>query len=620
MLSRTQNHEYIAGLDGLRAFAVIAVIAYHFSFNWAQGGFLGVDIFFAISGYLITSKILSTQESKDGFSFREFWIGRIRRLLPAAYVMIISIVMWVILFNRKLLTTLLGDALSSIFYASNWWFIFHKLSYFDSFGSPSPLKNLWSLAVEEQFYIIWPIVLIIGLKLLKKRDKLANIVFIGVLCSAILMGILYIPGGDPSRVYFGTDTRAFELLIGSWLAIICPMERFCYKRIYSKRIPIKHRIVLNIISTISFAVFILCVIFVNEYNEFLYRGGFLLISLNAVLLIACVCHPDSYLGSLFSWKPLRWIGKRSYGIYLWHYPIIVLSTPVYEIGNPSYLRVGVQLAITFIIADLSYSLIEMPIRKYGFKGLLYKCLLINVFRRKRLPLVRRVSVVVLSLILVLIIVGVTRVSKGEQQVEKAESNPTEVVISNADQASDSKDSKAVSNADQASNSKDTKTATSSTNESYTSILAIGDSIILDIASNLKNKYDNITIDGKVGRQMSQAAELAPTYAAFNDPNKAVIIELGTNAYFTDQQIDRLLNSFNKAHIYLVNVRVPRQWENNVNRALEKKAKDNKNITLIDWYSTAINHPEYFANDGVHLQPKGAEALTSLIDNALKSKN
>jgi hypothetical protein len=359
--------------------------------------------------------------------------------------------------------------------------------------------------------------------------------------------------------------------------------------------------VLNIISTITFAVFIISVIFVNEYDEFLYRGGMLLISLNAAILIACVCHPESYLGHIFSWKPLRWIGKRSYGIYLWHYPVIVLSTPVYEIGNPSYLRIVFQLVITLIIAQLSYRFIEMPIRKHGFGGVINKYGAINVSSQKRLYLARRILAVMVPLMLVVVTVGITNVSKGKQQVDKVESLPTEIIISDTEQSSGSEDS---------------ETSSPAATKPYKEILAIGDSIMLDIASNLKNKYDNITIDGKVGRQISQAIELTPRYAAFNDTNKAVIIELGTNAYFTDQQIDRLLNSFSKAHIYLVNVRVPRQWEKDVNKVLEKKAKEHENITLIDWYSAAINHPEYFAEDGVHLQPIGIEALTSLIDQAL----
>lgn len=604
MLNNMQNRRYITGLDGLRAFAVLAVIAYHFGFSWAMGGFLGVDIFFVISGYLITSQILPLLGSHFDFSLRKFWIRRIRRLLPAAYLMIITIFTWVTLFNRKIITTVLKDGISSIIYASNWWFIFHKISYFDSFGSPSPFKNLWSLAIEEQFYIVWPIILIIGLKVFKKRTKFANIIFIGALCSAMLMGILYNPGEDPSRVYYGTDTRAFELLIGGWLAMIFPMKRFL-----SQNITIKKRKALNITSIITFTIFVLSVVFMNEYQTFLYRGGMFLFSLNSAILIACVCNPNSYLGNLLSWKPLRWIGKRSYGIYLWHYPIIVLSTPVYKIGNQTGWCVCAQLAITFIIAELSYRFIETPIQKHAFKGFFRNCLTINSFHLRRLSLDRMIAIVVVPLVLVVVSVVSNIAMKGEQQVEKVKASQSETITDNAEKSSISKDSDI---------SSDKKSETSSPNvtKSYNEILAIGDSVMLDIASNLNKIYPNITIDAKVGRQLSQAIELVPTYAAFNDTNKAVIIDLGTNGYFTDNQIDNLLNAFNKAHIYLVNVRVPRQWEKQVNNALNKKAKERDNVTLIDWYSASINHPEYFVSDGVHLQPKGIEALTSLIDQAL----
>ncbi len=604
MLNNMQNRRYITGLDGLRAFAVLAVIAYHFGFSWAMGGFLGVDIFFVISGYLITSQILPLLGSDFNFSLKEFWIKRIRRLLPAAYVMIITIFTWVTLFNRKIITTVLKDGISSIIYASNWWFIFHKVSYFDSFGSPSPFKNLWSLAIEEQFYIVWPIILIIGLKVFKKRTKFANIVFIGAVCSAMLMGILYMPGEDPSRVYYGTDTRAFELLIGGWLAMIFPMKRFL-----SQNTTVRKRKALNITSMITFTIFVLSVVFMNEYQTFLYRGGMFLFSLNSAILIACVCNPNSYLGNLLSWRPLRWIGKRSYGIYLWHYPIIVLSTPVYEIGNQTGWRVCEQLAITFIIAELSYRFIETPIQKYGFKGFFRRCLTINDFRFRRLSLGRMIAIVVIPLVFVVVSVVSNVATKAEQQVEKVKASQSETITDNTEKSSISKDSNISSD-------KKSETSSPSTTKSYNEILAIGDSVMLDIASNLNKIYPNITIDGKVGRQLNQAIELAPTYAAFNDANKAVIIELGTNGYFTDKEIDNLLNSFNKSHIYLVNVRVPRQWEKQVNNALSKKAKERDNVTLIDWYSASIDHPEYFVSDGVHLQPKGIEALTSLIDQAL----
>ncbi|GIN96050.1 putative peptidoglycan O-acetyltransferase YrhL [Siminovitchia terrae] len=629
MLGKTPNHRYIPGLDGLRALAVLSVIAYHFNFSWARGGFLGVDIFFVLSGYLITSTILTVKGDRLTIGLRQFWIGRIRRLFPAAYVMIIATFVWAMLFNSELLNTLRGDAISAIFYTSNWWFIFHKISYFDSFGSTSPLKNLWSLAIEEQFYIILPIMLAFGLYVFKQKSKFSILILIGTLCSALLMGVLYQPGTDPSRVYYGTDTRSFELLIGCLLALLWPM-----KRLTSKKLTTEHMNILNITSMIAFNILILCVIFVDEYQVFLYRGGMFLFCINAAILIACVCHPASFLGKILSWKPLRFIGSRSYGIYLWHYPIIVLGTPVHEIGNPAYWRVGLQLVIILIIAELSYRYIETPIRKHGFRSFFRQYSTINTLKWRSFSLGRKTLSVLIPLVFLLFITGITGMVKGEEQKDSKGSYPTKVKINGEEQSSRSNGSvtnqeresialeKNPSDRDNEEEFKQTgqkeknDTSVTPANKSYTGILAIGDSVMIDIASRLHIIDPNITIDAKVGRQVSQAVKLAPSYAEFNHPDKAVIIQLGANGYFTNNQIDTLLDAFSNSHIYLVNTRVPRSWESNVNNAFYKKAQEKDNVTLVDWYSEAIEHPEYFAVDGVHLEAKGVDALTDLINQSI----
>ncbi len=622
ILNTIHNRRYIAGLDGLRAFAILFVAFYHFSFSWAKGGFLGVDIFFVLSGYLITSKILLSQEN---FKVKTFLKGRLRRLLPSAYLMIIITVLWVVLFNHKLLANLVGDTISSISYTTNWWFIYHKLSYFDSFGSPSPLKHIWFLAVQEQFYILWPFILITGIKITKKTDKLSNMIFIGALISATLMGILYNPTADPSRVYYGTDTRAFELLIGSFLAAV-----LANSKPFTKKVSINHKNALKLISIITFSIFIFSVVFIDEYNSFLYRGGLFLFSLNTALLIACVCHPKGILGPILSWRPLRWIGTRSYGIYLWHYPIMVLSTPIYEIGNPSYLRVFFQLTITCIIAEFSYRFIELPIRKLGFREY-YNYLAINFFRGRSLTFARKITTIVSVLVIISLAIGVASMAKVKSDFEKAEVYPSEIntTQNSEDKAFNTsfneKDKSVSTENNELSSSKHSEANSNKQNpvisdkniEAYKEILAIGDSIMLDITPNLNEKYNNIMIDGKVGRQMSEAINLAAKYTAFNASDKAIIIELGTNGYFTGKQINELLDSFSNSHIFLINTRVPRSWESKVNKVLKEKAEERENVTLIDWHSIASKHPEYFGQDGVHLNSKGSEALTSLISKNLK---
>ncbi|BCN29218.1 acyltransferase family protein [Anaeromicropila herbilytica] len=583
---------YINGLDGLRAFAILSVVCYHFGFSFAFGGFLGVDVFFVISGFLITSNILMLNKESN-FNLPMFWIRRIRRLLPAAYIMILTIFSWTAIFNSNLITKMKGDSVASIFYMSNWWLIFHKVSYFDSFQSPSPFKNLWSLAIEEQFYMIWPIVLITGITLFKKQKNLSIIIFMTAICSAIWMAIVYQPFEDPSRVYYGTDTRAFELLIGGCLAVIYPVNNY---RI--RRFAIRQRQKLNIVGTISFAILIFSVHLVKEYDPFLYRGGMFFIGLNTAVLIACISSPGNYLGHLMAWKPLSYIGKRSYGIYLWHYPIFILSTPAYEIGNANYWRVALQLMATLIIAEISYRFIEMPIRKNGFREYFRRFLIMKGIKSKCVIFARCITMVLVIGMGIISITACARSSDdSQQQKEQRRQEIASVVMSSKDTY--------------------TKKSKTSSKASYNKILAIGDSIMLDISTSLNRKYHNITIDGKVGRQLIQAVKLAPKYSKFNTKNSAVILELGTNGPFSDSKINKLLNSFSKAHVYLVNTRVPRQWEKDVNKMLRKKAKERKNVTLIDWYSVAIKHPEYFASDGVHLQPKGVKALVTLINKALK---
>ncbi|MED3797965.1 acyltransferase family protein [Lysinibacillus capsici] len=629
MSGKSLNHRYIPGLDGIRALAVLAVIAYHFNFSWARGGFLGVDIFFVLSGYLITSTILPLKGNQLTVSLKKFWVGRFRRLLPAAYVMIVTSFVWAMLFHKELLHTLRGDALSSIFYSSNWWFIFHKLSYFDSFGSPSPLKNLWSLAIEEQFYLIWPLLLMIGLFVVKKQNKLANIIFCGALCSAFVMALLYQPGADPSRVYYGTDTRCFELLIGCWLALVWPM-----KRLSSQKLSANHVKKLNIMSFIALTIFLVSIVYVDEYQSFLYRGGMFLFCLNAAVLIACISHPVSILGKILAWKPLCWIGSRSYGIYLWHYPVMVLGTPIHEIGNPSYWRIFLQLLLILMIAELSYRFIEMPIRKEGFRVYCQKYLICNKNKWGSLTFPRKISTVMVPLFLLVFFTGMTGVV-GESQQNPSKTLPTTIKINGEEPTANlnKQDKQAEASTDKPSQSKDEgvedvqkietpKQEENNTiiepekDEFYRGILAIGDSLMIDIAPSLHNMYPTITIDGKIGRQVSQAVKLAPNYASFNQPNHAVILQLGTNGYFTTDQMDALLEAFSNADIYLVNTRVPRSWEAKVNEALLQKAQEHERITLIDWHAAAINHPEYFAPDGVHLEKKGIEVLTKLIQQSL----
>src|SRR5215210_3908552 len=324
---------YMPGLDGLRAIAVIAVIAYHLDPDSVPGGLLGVGVFFTLSGYLITDLLLGQREATGSLKLGDFWMRRARRLLPALFLMLAVVVAWVTLLDRSQLPSLRGDVLAAAAYVSNWWNIVRDASYFARFGPPPPLDHLWSLAIEEQFYLIWPFLLWLGLRYARGRYRMAGLTLAAAALSAIATALLYQPGSDPTRVYEGTDTRAFGLLLGAALAMVWPSSRLRADLI------LRRRLLLDGAGVVGLVVIALLIWRTNQYSPFIYRGGIVLLSVATVLVVAALAHPASWLGPALGWAPLRWLGVRSYGIYLWHFPIIVLTTPTVQ------REIGVSLAV-----------------------------------------------------------------------------------------------------------------------------------------------------------------------------------------------------------------------------------------------------------------------------------
>lgn len=365
--NKIQKNRYMPGLDGIRAFAVFAVIAYHMGFEWASGGFLGVVVFFVLSGYLITDLLIIQWVNTGQINLRNFWIRRARRLLPAQLLVLIVVALWMTLFNFSELASLWGDWLASLFYVTNWWFIFNDVGYFSNFGQPSPLLHYWSLAVEEQFYLFWPLLLLLGLRFVRNRKLLISFILIGALTSALGMAFLYQPGlMDTSRVYFGTDTRAFALLIGAALALCLPSQMFTRKIAENKT----WRILLDIVGATGLAILFWMIWQTNQYEAFLYRGGMVLQCIAAASIIASAVHPSTWISRVLGCKLMSWFGVRSYGIYLWHYPILVLFLPISG-GENAIGRIFVQITSILLIASISWRFIEQPIR-YGTEGSLWR--------------------------------------------------------------------------------------------------------------------------------------------------------------------------------------------------------------------------------------------------------
>jgi peptidoglycan/LPS O-acetylase OafA/YrhL len=358
-----RNQRYMPGLDGLRAIAVLAVIVFHLGFGWAPGGLLGVGIFFTLSGYLITDILLAQLSQRGRIDLPRFWLARARRLLPALFVMLAIVIAWVTIFGPAQPDQFRKAVLSSAFYVNNWEQILANVSYFARFAPEGPLNHLWSLSVEEQFYIFWPFLLLLGVKLVHERPlpsgvrpRLAVATIVLAIVAAIEMAILYHPSLDPSRIYYGTDTRAAGLLFGCALAMVWPSRRL------SRRISPQARNTLDGLGILGLLVIALMIWQVGEFDRFLYQGGFVALSLATVLVLMPLAHPACRLGNVLGFLPLRWVGVRSYGIYLWQTPIIVLTGP--DSRPPAgLLGKGLQAAAIFAVAALSWHFVEEPIRQ-----------------------------------------------------------------------------------------------------------------------------------------------------------------------------------------------------------------------------------------------------------------
>lgn len=346
---------YLPGLDGLRAVAVIAVVLYHAGLS-VWGGFLGVESFFVLSGFLITSLLLVEWRHHEHISLSRFWMRRARRLLPALLLVIGAVVGFTLLVLPNEADGLTHDALASLGYVMNWHLILGSTSYFDPFARPPLLQHVWSLAIEEQFYLLWPLLFIAGMRVLR-RIGLLIAVLVAALGSTLLMIWLYTPGVDPSRVYYGTDTRATALLLGAALALVwLPGAVPASQSRRAGR-------VLDVAGMAALAGLLASFLFIHDYQPWLYQGGFAAVSLATVVTIAAVVHPQArVLPGLLGVQPLRWLGQRSYGIYLWHWPVFMVTRPYADVPFDGWQLLVVRLAIVLVLTELSYRLVEMPIR------------------------------------------------------------------------------------------------------------------------------------------------------------------------------------------------------------------------------------------------------------------
>ncbi|CAM3125897.1 acyltransferase family protein [Streptobacillus felis] len=562
----------LKGLNGLRAVAVILVIIYHFSPNILPGGFLGVDLFFVLSGYLITSILIE----KNNLNIIEFYYKRFKRLFPVSFTMLIILIVILGLTNTEWLLKERSNILHSFIYNSNLHSVLSKSSYFDNFTIASPVKHLWSLAIEMKFYIFFPLIFLTKFG----RKYIREILITLCVISLLTLNVLYIVDSkNLSIIYYLLITRIYALCIGGIFATFISLSKLS-----RMNIPLLSKVLGFILLGLS----IFTMTFIDEQSVFLYKYlgvlGYSIIFGFIILFLS-----RSKILGLFNY-----IGKLSYSVYIWHYVIFVLTTPYEEYLEPNFNNAMLRIAITFLISILSFHFIEEPIRKNGFKkyfensAVSMAALLLFVFSSISLSgmdlelwsyrLIDEKEVGLQSLDL--------NVDKINVEIEKPKVEE-EVAVE--------------------------------TKQKINRVLMLGDSLGINIAYAWAKVLPILEVDAQTGRFFFDAIELANKYKKYNSPDSNVVIMLGTNGPITLEQLESIRNKFSKANLFFININVPRKWNNGVNSVLKEAKNKYDDITIIDWNSLSKGHPEYFRKDKVHVNEVGAEVLIKEIMKVMDSE-
>lgn len=611
-----KKRRYITGLDGIRAIAVIMVLAYHLKLALFKSGFLGVTVFFVLSGYLITGILISEVEEEGTIDLKNFWLRRIRRLVPAVMSMAVVIIFVSAVVNRIIFTKGCKDFLASVLGFNNWWQIFNKVSYFEAAGVPSPFTHCWSLAIETQFYLIYPLILLGIYKLVKSRGEgrakrgllFAGVTLLLALISVILMIVLFDPQQDASRVYYGTDTRAFSLLFGALLAILWEY------RMVPRRLSASVNMVLG---SVSFAVLLVMTIAINGSSNFWYRGGQFFGTILTVLMVYAVSGRKTWLSRFLSNPVLKWIGDRSYSIYLWHYPIILLISKGIK---ASWWITLIEIVLSVVQAELSYRFIETPIR-YGIIGEY-----LNILRsrpksrqekKRQIQVARRslkvmAGTFVLTVSLILCMVFVPK-KNALDTLQKRETKAKETGKMTEEQLAKQKAN--------GSESDDTICTAGLTDDEILeglNLLLIGDSIAVDVTDDFYEMFPNSVSDTKIGRITSLGKQVLDSYIDEKKwEGEGVIFASLSNSPINGELEDIREKIGKDMPLFLTTVRIPHEtFEEESNSKIKKFVEENDHTYLIDWYAASEGHDEYFDADDTHLLSAGAKAYAKCIKEAV----
>jgi peptidoglycan/LPS O-acetylase OafA/YrhL len=573
--------QYIPAIDGLRALAVIAVMFYHLGFSWIPGGFLGVDLFFVISGYVITRLLLDSIAQSGGLDLRGFYIARARRLLPALLFTVVTTTIAIGIWAPDTIKRFVTDMPFALTGTMNWWLVAREQDYFESIGRPPLLQHTWSLAVEAQFYLVWPLILYFILKRLgKNRIPVAALLIAaasGITLLIVSLSLDASSSSDVSHIYFGTDTHSIGLFLGAALAVSWIPQNF------TTTLTKQAQNFIDGVGVFGFIGILATFLFIDESDPTLYKIAFPLAAIFGAAIIMSVVHPASRFAPVLENPVLLWIGQRSYAIYLWHWIIFQVTRPTVDLAGQTWALYSLRILIVFALADISLRYVEIPIRrgalKYWLKGLKYRT---KKERSRQTWFFISIFVLVLALSSV---VSVRAISIGnEQRVAIEESlNSSEVTAPNP---------------------------------SSEGIWLTGDSVILGIRTSLNEVAPVSLINARIGRQAPELLDVMKRDIA-QAGDSPVIFNLGNNGLLQEEVVREIFELVkSQSSIIVVNTAVPRPWRDSNNSILSQVASQYSNVKVIDWNSVSEGRPEYFAPDGVHLVPAGVEAYVSEIKKYL----
>lgn len=582
-MAATRGIQYIPAIDGLRAVAVIAVMFYHLGFTWIPGGFLGVDLFFVISGYVITRLLLDSIAQSGGLDLRGFYIARARRLLPALIFMLVTTTIAIGIWAPDTIKRLLTDTPFSLSGTMNWWLVAHHQDYFESIGRPPLLQHTWSLAVEAQFYLVWPLILYFILKQFgKKHIPLASLAIAAASGITLLIVSLSLDAASASKVshvYFGTDTHSIGLFLGAALAVSWIPQNF------NKTVSKKAQDFIDGVGFIGFIGILAAFLFIDETQPTLYKIAFPLAGICGAAIVMSVVHPASRFAPVLQNPVFLWIGERSYAIYLWHWVIFQVTRPSVDLAGKEWALYSLRILIVLALSDISLRYIELPIRRgviqYWLKGLKYRT------KKERTQQTRTLSIATVVVLLIAAVVSVRAIGIANDQRQKLEESLTSKPSAITEVVTDG-------------------------------LWVTGDSVILGIRAKLGENKPISVMNARIGRQAPELLSVILQDKAIAG-DVPVIFNLGNNNVLTREQTVAIFEAVkDQPRVIVVNTAVPRPWREGNNALIGEIASQYGNATVVDWNSISEGHLEYFAPDGVHLVPAGVEIYVAEILKALNS--